>query len=36
LGIKHYRSLQHIRGASAFRIVAAGASWVLATHLLGD
>ena len=34
--IKHYRSLQHIRGASAFRTIAAGPSWVLATHLLGD
>jgi len=33
--IKHYRSLQHIRGTADFTIVAAGASWVLATHLLG-
>jgi hypothetical protein len=31
--IKHYRSLQHIRSAAPFRIVAAGQSWVLADHL---
>ncbi len=30
--VKHYRSLQHILASSAFRVVAQGASWVLATH----
>jgi hypothetical protein len=34
--IKHWRSLQHIRSAPGFGIVAAGPSWALATHLLGD
>lgn len=30
--IKHYRSLQHIRGSRDFQVVAEGASWVLATY----
>jgi len=34
--IKHWRSLQHIRETAGFRIIATGASWALATHLLGD
>ena len=30
--VKHYRSLQHILATPAFRVVAQGASWVLATQ----
>ena len=30
--LKHYRSLEHIRGSADFDIVAQGTSWVLAAH----
>jgi hypothetical protein len=30
--VKHYRSLQYMRASADFDIVAAGASWALATH----
>src|SRR5262245_56924812 len=34
--VKHWRSLQHVREGAGFRLVASGASWALAAHLLGD